>query len=308
MTVSRWGSKGFFLKRLAAGALAACVAWAAAAQAPAEPLAVQPVQVPSLDAPKGAPVRLAGWWYPAAVSGPAPAVVLLHGCGGMLDARGEPNARTREYAALLHAQGWHVLALDSLGARGERELCTQRIGTRAITMTQRRRDALGALQWLAARPEVDAARLALLGWSNGGSTVLAANNLNDAEVAAAPVRARTAVAYYPGCEAEQRRGYRAASPTLLLLGLADDWVPAAPCLALARAAQGQTVDGQPAVTALGFEGAYHGFDGHTPVRLRRDVPNGTHPGQGVHRGANPEARERAQAAMLAALRQGLAGR
>lgn len=145
MTVLRWGSGVFFLKRLAAGALAACVAGAAVAQAPAEPLVVQPVQVPSLDAPQGAPIRLAGWWYPAAVSAPALAVLLLHGCGGMLDAHGEPNARTREYAALLHAQGWHVLALDSLGARGERELCTQRSGTRAITMTQRRRDALGAL-------------------------------------------------------------------------------------------------------------------------------------------------------------------
>lgn len=164
------------------------------------------------------------------------------------------------------------------------------------------------MQWLAARPEVEAGRLALLGWSNGGSTVLAANNLNHAEVAAAPVHARAAVAFYPGCAAEQRRGCQAASATLLLLGLADDWVPAAPCLALAHAAQGQTVDGQPAVTALGFEGAYHGFDGHTAVRLRRDVPNGTHPGQGVHQGAHPEARERARAAMLAALHEALAVR
>lgn len=286
------------MKRFAVGALAACVAWAAAARVPALSLVVQAVQVPSLDAAQGAPIRLAGWWYPAVRLGAAPAVVLLHGCGGMLNARGEPNARTRAYVALLHAQGWHVLALDSLGARGERELCTQRIGTRAITMTQRRRDALGALQWLATLPEVDATRLALLGWSNGGSTVLAAQNLNHPEVAAAPVRARVAVAYYPGCEAEARRGWRSASPTLLLLGLADDWTPAAPCLALAQT--------DPAgLKGIGFEGAYHGFDGTAPVRLRRDVPNGVHPGEGVHVGANPEARERAQAAMLAWLRQAL---
>lgn len=39
-----------------------------------------------------------------------------------------------------------------------------------------------------------------------------------------------------------------------------------------------------------FDNAHHGFDGSAPLRLRRDVPGGVHPGQGVHVGAEPQAR------------------
>ena len=136
--------------------------WAAAHAAhAATPVAPVPVRVDSLQATRAEDAtRLRAWWYPVVAARPAPAVVLLHGCGGMLNARGEPSAKTREYADLLNGQGWQVLALDSLTARGEKELCTQRIDTRRITQTERRKDALGALQWLSAQPQVDASRLA----------------------------------------------------------------------------------------------------------------------------------------------------
>ena len=259
---------------------------------------IQRVQVPSQDRAGGQPVMLDGWWYAASAPGPVPVVLMLHGCGGMLNARGEPNLRTKEYAALLNARGWHALALDSLTARGEREICTQRIGTRRVTQTERRRDVLGALAWLAEQPGIDPARIALLGWSHGGSAVLGATNLNHPDVARAVVRPRLAVAFYPGCEADVRRGYRASTETLLMLGLADDWTPAAPCQTLAG-------EGPPRVTVLAWEGAYHGFDDTGPVRHRADVPNGVNPGQGVHRGGHPEARQASQQALVDALQRAL---
>lgn len=275
--------------------------WAAAHAAhAATPVAPVPVRVDSLQA-TGAEdaARLRAWWYPVVAARPAPAVVLLHGCGGMLNARGEPSAKTREYADLLNGQGWQVLALDSLTARGEKELCTQRIGTRRITQTERRKDALGALQWLSAQPQVDASRLALLGWSHGGSTVLAANNRTHPLVEGFTLRPRLAVAFYPGCETDLKRGYRPASDTLLLVGLADDWTPAAPCQQLETA-------GPPWVKVLAYEGAHHGFDGPSPVRLRTDVPNGVRPGAGVHVGGDPAARQAAQQALLQALEKAFA--
>jgi len=161
-----------------------------------------------------------------------------------------------------------------------------------VTQLNRRRDALGALAWLAAQPGVDGARIGLLGWSNGGSTVLAATNLAHPEVAKAAVRPSLAVAYYPGCEAEAQRGYRPSAALLMLLGEADDWTAAAPCKAMAAAAV--TTVPVPAPQWQSYEGAYHGFDGTAPVRLRRDVPNGVHPGQGVHVGADPVARAAAR--------------
>ena len=250
--------------------------------------APEQVRLPSLDSPGGVPVDLPGHWFRAPVDGPAPAVLALHGCGGLFDGRGRLAERYIELAARLNALGVHMLATDSLQPRGERELCTQRTGQRRVTQLQRRRDALGGLQWLAAQPGVDATRLGLLGWSNGGSTVLAASNQRHPEVAAARVRPTLLVAFYPGCEAELTRGFQPTAPLLMLLGEADDWTPAAPCKALAAAAG-------PSVQWEAYAGAFHGFDGTGPVRLRRDVPNGTHPGQGVHVGGDPAARAAAAA-------------
>lgn len=266
----------------------------------------QVVTVPSLDRPRGgAPVALPATWFPAESAGAAPALLLLHGCGGAYEVRRDGTRRLgpryTELAAVLNAMGIHVLVTDSLSPRGERELCTQRTGERKVTQLHRRRDALGALAWLAAQPGVDAARLGLLGWSNGGSTVLAATNLAHLEVRRAPRAPSLAVAYYPGCEAELQRGYRPSAALLMLLGEADDWTPAAPCKAMAAAAQAAPPVPPPQWEA--YDGAHHGFDGTAPLRLRRDVPNGANPGQGVHVGGQPEARLAARARLVRFLRE-----
>ena len=114
------------------------------------------------------------------------------------------------------------MVLDSFAARGVRELCTQPTSERSVKQAHRRLDALGALRWLAAQREVDASRLALLGWSNGGSTVLAATNRKVAVVAQAGIVPRAAVAFYPGCEMEARRGHDSRATLLLLAGASDD--------------------------------------------------------------------------------------
>ena len=282
------------LVRAVAAAALAFTGWAYA-QSPA---AAQAVQVPSLDRAQGTAVVLPGHWFAAPGNAAAPAMVLMHGCGGNQDSKGRLAARYTELAARLNAMGVHVLVTDSFTPRGEKQICKQKSGQRRITQLNRRRDALGALQWMAAQPGVDATRLGLLGWSNGGSTVLAATNLMHPEVAAAAVRPSLAVAFYPGCEAERDRGYAPNSPLLMLLGEADDWTPPGPCKALAAA-----VRQGPKPEVESYEGAYHGFDGTAPVRLRADVPNGVKPGQGVHVGADPAAREAAAKKLASFIRE-----
>ncbi len=298
---------------------------AAASAAPAlQSRDAQRVEVPSLDRQGGAPVLLPGYWFstaaaansarpaldpnhsvrpaldvnsaspalvtnsprPALVTnGARPALVLLHGCGGAFGRGLQLAERYTELASRLADMGVQALVLDSLTPRGERELCTQRNGQRKVTQLQRRRDALGALQWLAAQPGVDGSRLGVLGWSNGGSTVLAATNLAHDEVARAAVKPSLAVAFYPGCVAERDRGYLPVAPLLMLLGEADDWTPAGPCKELAAAARGPTPP-----QWHSFEGAHHGFDGTAAVRFRTDVPNGAPGRGGVHVGGQALAR------------------
>ncbi len=268
----------------------------------AQPPANSPatVEVPSLDRGADGAIRLPGRWFPAPGAERAPAVVMLHGCGGAWSSAdpGRLAQRYRDYARLLNREGVHALLIDSLTPRGERELCTQATASRAVTVAHRRLDALGAIQWLAARPDVMAARIGLLGWSHGGSTVLA--TINDRRPDAGAARASFAIAFYPGCVDELRRGFQSATGLLMLLGGADDWTPAGPCQQLAA------VIGPEKGRAVVFEGAHHGFDGTAPVRWRGDVPNGARPGAGVHVGADPVARELAQATLREFLRERIA--
>ena len=245
-------------------------------------LAEERVSFPSFDGAGNAPVVLNGYFFPASTA-PAPAIAMFHGCGGAYDKSGALSRRMREYAALFNGLGMHVLVVDSLTARYEKELCTQRTGTRRVTQANRRLDALGAIAYLADRVDVDAKRIGMIGWSNGGSTVLSATNLHHRDVAAAMIKPAFAIAFYPGCESDLKRGYSPSAPLLMLVGQLDDWTPSAPCVALAKSVSGM----RPEIAV--YPGAWHGFDSDAPVRLRKDVPNGVNPGQGVHVGGNPAA-------------------
>lgn len=207
--------------------------------------------------------------------GPHPAVVLMHGCGGREDSRGRWMARDAEWARRLAALGYIVLAPDSFGPRGVRTLC--KVANRPVLASRERRaDALGARAWLAARADVRAEAIALMGFSNGGSTVLFASD--------APGFAAF-VSFYPGCRALlSRRGWQPSAQLLLLIGEADDWAPAAPCAELAAK--------HPAITFVSYPGAYHDFDGPGSREQVREGMALTASGNGrVHVGPNPAARE-----------------
>jgi dienelactone hydrolase len=274
------------------------------------------VRFASLDAAGGNGVEVEALYYrPAGAmpDGGRPAVIALHGCGGLFgtarDTSAELTERHRARAEALLSAGYAVLFPDSLGSRGMREICTVKTGERSLTAAGRRGDALGALRWLAAQPGVARDRIALLGWSHGGTTTLATINADDAMVRAfrerpdAPPFFRAAVALYPGCSvAARNEGWRPGAPVRVLIGDADDWTPPAPCEALGRRAGER---GWPLQTIV-YAGAFHGFDAPSGrVRLRTDVPNGAAPGKGVHVGPDPAARADANRRVDAFLRDEL---
>ncbi len=240
------------------------------------------------------PAPLVSFVFRPQTNGPHAAVVMLHGCGGAYARDGSLNARHRMWGEFLAANGYIALMLDSFTSRGLKELCTIKFAERTLKERDRVGDAYAALEWLRSQRDVDGARIMLLGWSHGGGVTLDAITREPSGMPGF----RAAVAFYPGCTARNRRAdrFHPYAPLLVIIGEADDWTPAAPCIALATMVAGR---GEP-MRIVTYPGTYHDFDNPAIARrrVRTDVPNGVRPGEGVTTSPNAEAREDAKRRVL----------
>jgi dienelactone hydrolase len=223
--------------------------------------------------------------------GPFPAVVMLHGCSGLWTKSGKLRRRPAFWSQYLSARGYLVLMADSFRPRGLGSLCSVRERP-VLPNRERPFDAYGALAFLQARSDVDPARVALIGWSNGAMTMLwTVMEEASARPAGLTHDFRAAVGFYPGCTAVLRRGFATRIPTLLQLGGADDWTPAKPCLRLVAKAKKARIP----IDADVYPGAYHNFD-HPSAPIRALVTRNSVYATGekrVHSGADPVARDTA---------------
>src|SRR5688572_18567464 len=96
----------------------------------------------------GAPTQLDGYLYRPSGAGPFPAVVAMHGCGGLFAPRDRNKlaARNIDWGTRLSAQGYAVLFPDSFNPRGIPEVCKQD-QTLVRPGVHRVADAYGALAW-----------------------------------------------------------------------------------------------------------------------------------------------------------------
>ena len=120
-------------------------------------------------------------------SGPSPAVVLLHGCGGgwrswtSVGASGSPN------------WGYVTLTVDRFGPRGITHTCSERAaGCRHM------HDAYRALEFLVGLSSVDPDRVAMAGFSQGAMLALLSVERGQIERSARD-KFRAAIAFYPPC-------------------------------------------------------------------------------------------------------------
>ncbi|MDR3438324.1 dienelactone hydrolase family protein [Telmatospirillum sp.] len=244
--------------------------------------ALEDVSFPSLDA---AATEVHGVLVKPVGPGPFPAVVGMHGCGGLFNRQGKLVARESAWAETLSARGYVVLFPDSFGSRHLGGACADG-GPNARPWAERSYDAYGALRYLQSLPFVIGDRIGLVGWSHGGGTVLftvaAATETRPAELPKGDFRA--AVAFYPGwCSARQLGdSWTTKIPLLLAIGDADDWTRARPCVERLQSA----IDGGAPVRIKTYDGAYHDFDWPGMV-VHSWTP---HPDRTVHTGENAEAR------------------
>ena len=172
--------------------------------------------------------------------GPFPAVVVMHGCGGIW--RWDVM-----WIETLVDWGYVVLAVDSFRPRGVESVCD---ASRVVGGLTRALDAHGAKSYLAGVTFVDPARIAVLGMSQGGSSVLQAIDRSiTTKVGGEPFQA--AVALYPVCEPYTQPN----APILILIGELDNWVDPAHCERY-LAKLGSEHD----VTLKIYPGAHHVFD------------------------------------------------
>jgi len=236
--------------------------------------------------------------------GPFAAVVMLHGCGGMVNSSDVLGSRPRAWAEIFIGLGWVVLMPDSFTARGHGSLC--KVKDRPVLPSRERPyDAYGALAWLQAQPYVKANKVALMGWSNGGATLLWTLKDDAKARPAGLVHDFVAgVGFYPGCGSARKTEYRANVPILLQVGLDDNWTPPESCIALVEEANRRGGAGM-AIDA--YAGAVHGFDSpdSTPRTINassRSSPTGL---REVKIGTHPEARDKAIRRVTAYLKRAL---
>jgi dienelactone hydrolase len=213
--------RGFGCTKLAAAALLGFLAGA--------PLAEAEELVRFGSAGQDDPVQ--GYLSKPKGAGPFPAVVLLHTCLGLPAERVAIGER-------IAAWGYVALFVDDFATRGLKETC-------AVDFNPALPDAYGALAYLGRLPYVDPARVAAVGFSQGGDTAL-----KIATGGAAGFKA--AAAFYAPCA--NVAGATLEIPTLILVGAKDEVTPARDCAELAKRQQPGMVK------LVVYPGAAHAFD------------------------------------------------
>lgn len=203
--------------------LGACFVFSIAGAVVGEPISVG----------TGSALELPARYYRPGGEGPFPAVVVLHGSGGLW-ANDIPNGAMvrhfEEWAQLFAEEGYASLFVDSYTPRGLVEFRSRRPSddpaiddSICSPAYERPKDAYKALAFLQARPEIRANRIGLLGFSQGAETALSSlvsssisktnwtmsalklNGETETRSFPAPVRLASppgfavAIVYYPGC-------------------------------------------------------------------------------------------------------------
>ena len=193
----------------------------------------------------------------------APAMVVLHGSGGLTP------GREVEYAKLLSANGYAAFVLNYYAPRGVTEETPYMLRVLSTTEFDAVTDAYRALQILRTHPDVDATRIGVMGFSYGG---MAARFAMDQRIRRALIGDEPGFAahvdYYGQCFQNLRSASLTGAPILTLRGTED----ASNDLAACADREAELRAGGVEVEAHVYEGAGHAWEARTPRALREDAP------------------------------------
>lgn len=202
----------------------------------------------------GQPVTIWGdLRLPEKAEGRLPAVILVHGSGGV-------DTHEGRWASELNSMGVAAFLLDSFSGRGIDETAVDQSQLSLGAMIV---DAYRALALLSSHPRIDPSRIALMGFSRGGYVSLYASLTRFQRMhGVANAQFAAYLAFYPFCNATFIGDEQVSDrPIRIFHGTADDWTPIGPCRDYAERLRRAGKD----VQLTGYPGAQHGFD--SPSRV-----------------------------------------
>jgi dienelactone hydrolase len=199
------------------------------------------------EAHRSAPVEIPGDLILPEDGGRLPLAILLHGSDGL-------SEHQYRYAKALRDRGIGTLVIDSFGPRGVTDTIGEQDRVPAYSMLV---DAYQALKLLARHPRIDPERIAIVGWSKGGTVAdWASREWYRARLSEGDLRFAAHVAFYPWCGEQPARIELTGAPLLYLVGELDDWTGSATCFDYAGRVNRAGYEADIVV----YEGAQHGFD------------------------------------------------
>ena len=182
-------------------------------------------------------IELTGQFFASSAGGKSPAVVILVSGDGLQDSH-------LNWAAHLAEQGYAALVVDSFGSRGG-------FNAMDIAGVDYNDDAVSGYRYLSNRDDVDASRIAVLGFSTGGAQVMSVTNEATARIPDS-FTPYAAVSLYPICPPDGVNKW----PLLIVAGDADQMISLSSCTAHVENSQSQNHPAQMEV----YPGATHFFD------------------------------------------------
>lgn len=232
-------------------------------------LAQQTIEFNSLDKKLGFPALLSGraqytdkvsgvFTRPTGVTGNVPAIVIMHGGGGILD------EGTGAWAKYFLSLGMATFTVDSFTKRGIAHTVTD---AALLTYPASVVDALRALQVVAKQPGIDASRIGVIGFSRGGVAATVSGHENIRAAVMGPgnsLRYNLHFILYGSCSLI---GTTTGVPMAFFVGDNDDYVAASTC---EKYVEGMRARGAQMELTV-FPGARHSYD---VVRGDTYVPKG----------------------------------